>query len=501
MASLSYSNVTQTSVTLTCSGAGTPTKTRYWYFTLSPDGRKQYTSNTSTSGSVTITGLNPGTTYYAQCRYGPDLDALRTWASDGTTDGTYSGGSCSFTTDAEISYPTGDSGSYSTSNITYDSITVNLTSITSRDYSRTVYFDWYNTSSGNSGSPSLTLSSYTTSISRVMSGLSAGTQYRFRIRVINPDGTTNYNSGYFYATTKSYSTSDSASYSTSDITLDSITVNLTSITSRDYSRTVYFDWYNTSSGNSGSPSLTLNAGETSLSRVMPGLASGTQYRFKIRVLNPDGTINYESGYFYATTADINYSLSLTTSATSSSISATVTLDAVQSYDIDCTVYLDDTRALEAVISAGSLSRKRTWTTDIVPATFYKITLKDNIRNLSWSANRRTKNNFAWSPSVSSGTEFNIKAGNSDGSTSGSWNDFTKQLSKKCNDYSLAGTYSFTTAVKGNQFKASMFNQAVDAINGLVDMSSGDCKTTMSKVSAGDEIMAADINQLAACLNE
>lgn len=382
---------------------------------------------------------------------------------------------------------------------TTDSITITFYNFTSQTYNR--YVSYY--INGNYDGM-LTLASGKTSVTYSFEYLSPGTTYTISAELSGSSGNIIASYGPYYITTDaeiSYPTGDYGSCSTSDITFNSITVNLSYITQRDYDRTVFFYWYNTSTGTKGSSSLMLSAYSTSLSRVMSGLTSGVRYRFYVKVLNPDGTTNYESDYFYATTADTNYTLSLTTSATSNSVSVTVTLNVIKSYDVDCTVYLDDERALEAVISAGSLSRTITWTTNIIPATFYKITLKDNIRNLSWDTNRRTKNNFVWIPSVSSGAQFNIKAGNSDGSTSGSWNDFTKQLSKKCDDYSLAGTYSFTTAVKGNQFKASMFNQAVNAINGLVDMNSGDCKTKMSKVSSGDKIMAADINQLAACLNE
>lgn len=113
-ATLSASSITQTGVTLTSSGAGTPSKTRYWYFKITLGSTlvgTRYTSNKSTSGSYDFSNLTPGTRYYAQCRYGPDLDALRTWASSGTTTGTYSGGSCYFTT--KEAYATSDSATLS----------------------------------------------------------------------------------------------------------------------------------------------------------------------------------------------------------------------------------------------------------------------------------------------------------------------------------------------------------------------------------------------------
>lgn len=294
MASLSASGITKTRATLTCSGAGTPSKTRYWYYVLTSytaSDRKQYGYNQSTSHSITFTGLEPGTTYYAECRYGPDLDKLRTWADGGSTSGTYSGGSTSFTTDEDISY--------------------------------------------------------------------------------------------------------------------------------------------------------------------------------------------------------DYTLSLSTSATSDSISAMVMVDNYQSYDIKCVFRLDGARELDATISAYSLSRTRTWTSGITPGTRYTITLVDQLRGLTFSSVRRTKNNFSWSTNIVSGGPFNIKASD--------WNDFTSQLSSKASYYGI--TYNPAMVSKGDKLTAEKFNNIVATINKLVDGDCGDCLTRMSYVSAGDAVTADMINKLAKCLNE
>ena len=61
-AQLSASDITQTGVTLTSSGAGSPTKLRYWYFKITLGSTligTRYTSNRETSGSYTFENLTP----------------------------------------------------------------------------------------------------------------------------------------------------------------------------------------------------------------------------------------------------------------------------------------------------------------------------------------------------------------------------------------------------------------------------------------------------------
>lgn len=374
MATLSASNVTKTSVTLTCSGAGSPSNTRYWVFTCG--GESKTVSNTSTSASCTFTGLTPGVTYSATCRYGPASNKEQ-----------YSGGSTSFTTDSPQTIPSG-TANLSLSSKTPNSLTIKVSGMGSISATRTFY--WYR--NGSRVSIETGVAGSTTTDTYTFKNLSANTSYLIRF---------------------------------------------------EYKRT--------------------------------GDEYDTYYVEKSFTTNPDYT----------------HSLSLSTSATYNSISATVKLQAAVSYDVDCTVTLDGGRDLDATIYAGQTSRTRTWTSDITAATKYTIGLKDNLKDETQSKVRRTKNNFKWSTNISKGATFDLKYSD--------WNDFTSQLSDKAAYYGV--TYNPATISKGDTLTAEKFNNIVATINKLVNGGYGDCVTTMSSVKTGDPVTADLINGIKNCLNE
>lgn len=474
MARMRVVNVTQTTATVECYGAGPASRTRYWYFRCNNE--TQLETNMETSAQTTFSGLSPGTSYTAECKYGPDPGNPK-----------FNGGSIPFTTES-VEYANYDDASYNYLE-DYTSIDLVLYNITSRDYPRTVTFEWYNTSSGNSGEPTETLLPNETRCPRSMINLTIGTTYRFRITITNPAGVITYDSGYFYVATKSYSSSDYGNYSYT-AGFNNVHLYLSYITSREYERTVYYYWENTRTGGSGTKNKPLLPGETSSDRDMPGLTMGDQYKFRIYVTNPVGDISYDTGYFYVTTLSYDYELSMALSSTYNSITVTVTLNKTLSYDIDLTVQLDGGRDLDISISAGSITRSRTWTSNITAATAYKVTLIDNTRNKKFNSTKRTKNNFHWSTNVSAGLKFDLKASD--------WNELTDQLSSKCAYFSVT-VNSFTSATKGKQLTAGMYNQVARAINALVGK--GDCVTSVPSVSKGGPIMADSLQLLASCLNE
>lgn len=579
MATLSYSGLTKTSVTLTSSGAGTPSNNRYWTFTITPGGFSDVVGpNKSTSASCSFSGLSPGTTYTATCRYGP--------ASNKTQ---YSGGSCTFTTDSPQTLPSGTAKLSEVSKTT-TSLKIKASGMTSySSFTRTFY--WF--LNGSHVKTTTGVAGTTTSDIYEFTGLSPGTTYtvRFEYKRTGAEYDTYYVSEDF---TTYYE--DSADVFVSKVTNNSVTIDINNITPTPYSKYVRC----VVNGITKSTLITASTTTQTCSFTFDSLSPNTEYKIDagIRVINDDvSTRTWRDNSKSFTTISLNYTLSLTGTSTIGceensdgtftiipKVILTASISPAQSVDIDITYKLDS-RSFTKTLTAGTTSLNGTFTTDIVQGTTYTCSIVDEfgktagpisitvitanykILNITSSSTynqisinatispaqtydipftytltygtttrsfnavrpagstslspefssipeatgcefyikdwirdktlgpykRRTKNNFSWSTNVSSGALFNLKASD--------WNEFTSQLSTKCNYYSLAGTYTFDTANKGANFTAKMFNQAVEAINGLVDWNSGDCVTKMSKVSTGDSVMADDINQLAKCLNE
>lgn len=459
-------------ITCTASGWGSETVTQR-RFVWCLNGIEKYDTgwvSASSSYSYTFSNLSPGT-------YSPSVHA---YTPNGWN-------SWYYFDDVTISYPS-DSAVL---NIypSYDSVVISLTGITSRSYTRTARCNI------NGVLKTKTISAYNTSCTfDTFTGLTPNTTYTVDagIRVINDDVSTRT----WRDNSQSFTTvypSDSATIIYT-VGLTSIKVKLTNITSRPYTRTARCIINNTLK------TVTISAGDTETAYMeFTGLSEDTQYTIDagIRVVNDDvNTRTWRDNSKTATTINSRYVVSFSTSSTYNSVTATVTLNAKQVFDIDLTVYIDDDRALEIDIAAGNLSRTRTWSTDILPATSYKITLKDKIKNETRDLVRRTKNNFHWSDSkwnmnVSKNEDFYI---NHD-----AWNEYTSQLSAKASYYDI--TYNPATVKTGDQLTAEKYNNIAATINKMVNGKKGDCKTKVSTVSAGDPVTAYSINILETCLNE
>lgn len=75
-----------------------------------------------------------------------------------------------------------------------------------------------------------------------------------------------------------------------------------------------------------------------------------------------------------------------------------------------------------------------------------------------------------------------------------WNDLTANINE-VRAYKSLSSYSFTTAVKGNDFTAIMYNEAVKAIKGISGYG-----TYLSEVSKGDKVTAKRLNDLVSEIN-
>lgn len=94
--------------------------------------------------------------------------------------------------------------------------------------------------------------------------------------------------------------------------------------------------------------------------------------------------------------------------------------------------------------------------------------------------------FSWTYSKILGKDFNL--------TAIEWNNFTGKINE-FRSWKGLNNYSFTTAVKGNTFTYTMFNQAVTAINAMYS------NNPLSSVSKGDTVTAYILNNIVSVLND
>lgn len=95
-------------------------------------------------------------------------------------------------------------------------------------------------------------------------------------------------------------------------------------------------------------------------------------------------------------------------------------------------------------------------------------------------------NFVWSNTKTSGSSFNLMASE--------WTQLQQNINK-VRVYKKLSEYGFTGVNSGSAFTALLYNQVVDAIQGI----SG-AGTSLSKVSAGDPVSASKLNALVSAIN-
>jgi hypothetical protein len=146
----------------------------------------------------------------------------------------------------------------------------------------------------------------------------------------------------------------------------------------------------------------------------------------------------------------------------------------------------------------------TWT-ELTPNTTYEIQaftfLNVSVQLLSLSPASITAytstrpNNFAWTYAKVSGANFLL--------TKDEWNSFTSKINE-FRQYKGLSNYSFTTAVTGTNFMASMFRQARSAILEMnpptTPPSSKVGVSEVANLSDADDILASDLNLIVSSLN-
>ena len=488
MATLSLVSNTYTSIKCQVTGISSQNTSRTFKWFL--DGVEKY-SNENVSGSTTsstynFTGLTAGESYTIKFTYKTNASGKQTFSESGT----YS----------TKSYSTNDTATV-TITPSYETISYTIKPNESRDYTR--YID-ISPGTYSSGGSTVISSGSTTRRTLEYSGYSEDTTRNVTIQITNPDDVVTFKQ------TSSVTTLKHASATVTGPT--SVTIDIAGMSDHSSVRYWQFKTYEVSSGSLvGTTTQTTSATTSteSLSHTdINFLQPSTTYRTDIRY-GTNTNYSYSIASVTYTTESLPYTLSLSTSSTYDSVTLTAKIDQAQSTDVPVHFYIKEESAstwrkiTTKSISAGNLTESCKFSTDITPATVYYCYIYDPTTKLTIPDNtdgyykRRTKNNFEWagSSNIDSGKTFNIIAGSKDNNDwDGSWNDFTSQLKAKEKYFTTTDNRTFTTATKGGNFTAAMFNQAAAAINNI------EGKTVIDTVKTGDVVYASVLKDLVTYLN-
>jgi uncharacterized protein (TIGR02145 family) len=284
------SNVTATTATgggsiSSDGGAAISVRGVCWGLTTDPTTADSKTTDGEGTGQFvsSIDNLNGGTTYH-----------VRAYATNSA--GTAYGDDLTFTTLGQVPAAT----TQAATNLSATGATLNGT-VNANDLSTTVTFEYGTTTDygqTTAGSPGQVTGNTSTIVSAVLTGLTPGTTYHFRIKAVNSVGIT-------YSSDMVFSTTGLVPIVT---TLAAINISATGATlsgsanANGLTTTVIFEYGTTASyGQNATPTFDQITGNSNIAEyaTITGLTQNTTYHFRIKAVNSAGT-TYGSDLTFAT---------------------------------------------------------------------------------------------------------------------------------------------------------------------------------------------------------
>lgn len=246
--------------------------------------------NTDTNVNVSVTGLNPGTTYHFRVKAVNSV-------------GTVYGADMNFVTLGQQPVVS----TQSVTNITTAGATLNA-SINPNYLSTTVTFE-YGTTTGYgqsvSANPGVLTGSVSVSTNSIVTGLAPGTTYHFRVKAVNSLGTVNGNDMTFTTLGGAPSAGTSAA---TNIYSPTVTLNGW-VNANNLSTSVIFEYGNsTSYGNTVTAVQSPLTGNTvtNVAATISGLTVGATYHFRVRASNSLGIVyGNDMSFIFNSIADID----------------------------------------------------------------------------------------------------------------------------------------------------------------------------------------------------
>ncbi len=232
------------------------------------------TGHSFTPVSATLTGLNPASTYHFRIK---TVNSL----------GTVYGSDLTFITLGKIP----EAQTQAATNILIEGVTLNGT-VNANDLSTTITFEYGMTETYGTtvpATPEQATGHENINVSSVISGLTIGTIYHFRIKTVNSLGTV-YGSDLTFTTLGKIPTA--VTQSATSVSTEGATLNGT-VNANDLSTTITFEYGVTETYGTtvpGTPEQVTGHENINVSSVISGLTIGTVYHFRIKTVNSLGTV-------------------------------------------------------------------------------------------------------------------------------------------------------------------------------------------------------------------